>query len=267
MQVTEHYLPFVEAAEVLPQPEKLRALLEKHGYLLIRGVVPVEVVLRARHDILEVCRDAGWVQGDTALMDAVWSGLGPFTENEPEYMAVYRKIIRLDSFNELPQHPQILELMAKVIGGEVLAHRRRIGRVTFPQNGGQTTGIHQDWYYIRGTPQTYTLWTPLGDCPRELGGVAVLSGSHRAGFIDHDTYPEKKYAAFGLPEEKLPEGEGIEWHAGDFAAGDALIFHSHTIHKALPNLTSDRMRLSTDNRYQLAGTEIEPGSLGTHYGL
>ena len=264
MQATQQYLPFIETTGVLRQPEQLRASLEEHGYLFLRGIVPSDAVLRARYDMLEVCREAGWVRADTDLMDATWSGLGPFTENEPEYMAVYRKIIRLDSFNELPQQPEILALMASIVGGEVLAHRRRIGRVTFPQNVGQTTGIHQDWYYIRGTPQTYTLWTPLGDCPQQLGGVAVLDQSHRAGFIEHDTYPEKKYAAFGLDESKLPQGE---WHAGDFQIGDALIFHSHTIHKALPNLTPDTLRLSTDNRYQLAGSEIEPGSLGSHYGL
>lgn len=182
-------------------------------------------------------------------------------------MVVYRQILKLDSFNSLPEHSNFVEFMEKLLGGEVTVHRRHIGRVTFPQNVGQTTGIHQDWQYIRGTSETYTIWQPLGECPRTLGGLTVLRGSHRQGLIDHVQDPTKKYAAVGLNEEMLPSGEGIEWHEGDFQLGDVHVFHSHTIHKALPNLTPDRLRLSTDNRYQLAGTAIESGSMGTHYNL
>jgi ectoine hydroxylase-related dioxygenase (phytanoyl-CoA dioxygenase family) len=139
--------------------------------------------------------------------------------------------------------------------------------VTFPNNVQQTTGAHQDFQYIRGAADTYTIWTPIGDCPIELGGLAVLRGSHRAGFIEHRFFKEKKYAGHGLADDQLPRNPGIEWHAGDFAAGDVLIFHSHTIHKALPNLTTDRLRLSTDNRYTRTGDAVSEISTKSHYGL
>jgi len=71
----------------------------------------------------------------------------------------------------------------------------------------------------------------------------------------------------GLTEAELPTGPGIAWHTTDFKAGDALLFHSHTIHKALPNLTPDRLRLSTDNRYQRSDEEMEAGAMGSHYRL
>jgi ectoine hydroxylase-related dioxygenase (phytanoyl-CoA dioxygenase family) len=148
----------------------------------------------------------------------------------------------------------------------VLAHRLRIGRITFPNNVNQTTAAHQDFNYIRGTSETYTIWTPIGDCPFDLGGLAVLRGSHRAGFIEHEVIKEKKYANHGLSDAQLPAA-GAEWHAGDFAAGDVLVFHSYTVHKALPNLTKDRLRLSTDNRYQRAGDTIADISTKSHYGM
>ena len=58
-----------------------------------------------------------------------------------------------------------------------------------------------------------------------------------------------------------------EWHTFDFHAGDALIFHAFAIHKALPNLTADKLRVSTDNRYQRPHDKIEPDALLPHYGL
>jgi len=161
----------------------------------------------------------------------------------------------------------MLDLVAKLLDGPVLAHRLRIGRITFPNNVGQTTTAHQDFHYISGTSETFTIWTPLGDCPIELGGLAVLRGSQRAGFIKHSFDQSKKYAGHGLTDEQLPAGADVAWHGGDFAAGDMLLFHSHTIHKALPNLTKDRLRISTDNRYQRAGEAIADWATKTHYGL
>jgi ectoine hydroxylase-related dioxygenase (phytanoyl-CoA dioxygenase family) len=157
--------------------------------------------------------------------------------------------------------------MGKVVDGPAMLHRLRIGRITFPNNVTQTTAAHQDHWYIRGTPATYTIWTPLGDCPRELGGLAVLRGSHKGGFIEHRQHPEKKYAGHGLADDQLPDAGGAGWVAGDFEAGDFLLFHSFTVHKALPNLTPDRLRLSTDNRYQREGDAIADISTGTHYNL
>jgi ectoine hydroxylase-related dioxygenase (phytanoyl-CoA dioxygenase family) len=138
--------------------------------------------------------------------------------------------------------------------------------MTFPNNVQQTIMAHQDWYYIRGTPETYTIWLPLGDCPMALGGLAIMNGSHKHGFIDHRRLPDVN-VAFALEEDQWPHGELVEWHASDFALGDVVIFHSYTIHRALPNLTGNCLRLSIDNRYQREGEAIEPSSMGTHYDL
>ena len=64
----------------------------------------------------------------------------------------------------------------------------------------------------------------------------------------------------------LQPGEAT-WHTTDFLTGDALFFTTFTIHKALPNLSGDRLRVSTDNRYQRPDEEIEPGALRPHFNL
>ena len=37
-----------------------------------------------------------------------------------------------------------------------------------------TTPPHQDPWYIGGTQEVWTAWVPVGDCPDEFGGIAVL---------------------------------------------------------------------------------------------
>ncbi len=205
--------------------------------------------------------DAGWCDAE-----GKWSGAGPYTEGDQEYMAVYKHVLKLPTLLAVPEDRAYLDLIGKIVDGERLLHRLRIARLTFPQNVAQTTAAHQDHWYIRGTPATYTIWTPLGDCPMTLGGLAVLPKSHKSGFIEHRLHAEKKYAGHGLGEDQMPEVEQ-SWVAGDFAVGDFIVFHSYTIHKALPNFSGDRLRLSTDNRYQRGGDEIAEISKGTHYNL
>lgn len=260
----DNYAPFIVSNDALSDPARLRSRVDEHGYLFLRGVAPKDELLQLRRDILDLCAEAGWLDPSADRMDAVWSGSGPHTEGNPEYMAVYRKVIHLPSFESVPESPQLIDLVRPLTGDPVLLHRRKIGRITFPQNVEQTIPAHQDFYYIRGTPRTFTMWIPLGDCPMTLGGLAVLRGSNHAGFIDHRRFPGRN-VAFGLEDDQLPPG--AEWHASDFSLGDVLIFHSHTVHKALPNLSGNRLRLSIDNRYQQAEEAFEPSSMGTHYNL
>ncbi len=266
-EVSAEFKPFIVANDALGDRPRLREMMRDNGYLFVRNAAPRDRLLDLRRQILELCRDAGWVDTKSDLLQGKWSGAGPFTEGEQPYMEIYKKIVNLPAFISFPEDPALTGLVGRLFDGEVLCHRLRIGRVTFPNNTEQTTGMHQDWQYIHGTPETYTVWMPLGDCPVELGGLSVLRGSHRGGFIEHRVFDGHKYAAAGVPKERLPHGSDVEWHAGNFNLGDVLVFHSHTIHRALPNLTKDRLRLSVDNRYQMKGEAVEEHSMKSHYGL
>jgi hypothetical protein len=43
-----------------------------------------------------------------------------------------------------------------------------------------------------------------------------------------------------------------------------LIFHSLTLHRALPNVTADRLRVSLDNRYQALSSPIAEHQMQPH---
>jgi hypothetical protein len=268
MPVAEQVGELVVSNELLSDPPKLRQRMARDGYIYIRGLGPKNGILDLRRAMLEVCRDAGWLDPKADLMDAKWNGqAGPYGEGDPEYMAQYKKVVNHPLFNELPADRFYMELMGKIVDGPVMMHRMHIGRITFPSNTTQTTPPHQDWQYIRGTPATYTVWTPVGDCPIELGGLKVLRGSHRHGYVDHELMPEQKYAGWGLFGKRLEDTGGEMWLTTGFTLGDCIVFHSHTVHGAMPNLTPDRLRLSTDNRYQREGDEFGPAAKRTHHDL
>ena len=263
---TPAYLPFFESKQG-DGAAALQAAMAERGYLFFRELLPAQTVRDVRADVLALCEEAGWLDPNRDLMGGfVRPGMEPTMEGKPEYTSVYRRVLKeLPRFHDLPTHPHLVQIAADVLeteAGGVLVHPRRIGRLTFPNLISATTPAHQDHFYIRGSIATYSCWMPLGDCPVELGGLAVAAGSHRNGYHDHsETIP----GATGGRGVKT--AEEAEWHTADFRAGDALFFHSFTVHKALPNRTPDRIRLSTDNCYQRVGDAIDPSSLKPHMNL
>jgi hypothetical protein len=74
----------------------------------------------------------------------------------------------------------------------------------------------------------------------------------------HDAYGA---GGKGIDTEALP----YRWTASDFAVGDVVVFHSLTVHKALPNASPDRLRLSVDYRYQAPSQPATEWSFLPHY--
>lgn len=263
MHLSETFLPFVESDQ-RDDPAALRARMLDQGYLFFRGLAQAEEVLSVRRAMLEECAAAGWLDPSHDLMEGVVAHtMPPTTEGKQEYNAVYRKVLKLPRFHDLPCLPALMQMASLLLGPEVFVHPRRIGRLTFPHNTAATTPPHQDYYYIRGTVNTYSCWVPLGDCPTSLGGLAVWPGSHSHGYIDHTEHHPDAVGGCAVP---IKPGEAV-WHTTDYHAGDVLFFTAFTIHKALPNLSNNLLRVSTDNRYQRPSEDIDPGALKPHLNL
>jgi hypothetical protein len=251
------HLPFV-AGDALADASELRAQMARHGHLFFRGLLPPESVLEARAEALALCREAGWVDPAAGPLEARWSGQAPTpSDADPDWLAFYALWVKQAAFNSLPEHPTLVAVTEKLLGDTVLVHPRKIGRVGFPQNEGHQTPVHQDFFHIRGATETYTAWVPLGDCPQRLGCLSVAEATHNLGFREHGP-------SAGPGGWAVEPGADATWRSQDFAAGDVVIFHSLTMHRALPNRTTDEVRMSLDNRYQRAGDEIDPGSLKPH---
>jgi ectoine hydroxylase-related dioxygenase (phytanoyl-CoA dioxygenase family) len=143
-----------------------------------------------------------------------------------------------------------------------MPHPQKIARIWFPKYTEHTTPTHQDFVHFPGTFETLTSWAPVGDCPIELGGLALIPESHKVGRVLEHHFS----LGAGSLVVDVDEHEEIEpaWHSTDYEAGDTLIFPALTIHRALPNYTEDRMRLSLDNRYQAVGDPIAEHMLDPH---
>lgn len=251
--------PFKISNDALDDTHELRRRLDDDGYLFVHGLLDATSLWDLRLQMLQVLQEGGWLQAGSHLADGIADVSKKCAEGDPEYIDVYRNVQRLEAFHRLAHAPSILTLMDKIIGEAVLPHPSKVARLWFPQNTLHTTPAHQDFVHFQGTYETYTCWTPVGDCPIELGPLAVLVGSHQSGEI-YDHHFALGAGGLGLDTTQMPG----EWVSSDFAIGDALIFPSRTVHQALPNVTADRLRVSLDNRYQAQSQPIAEHELHPH---
>lgn len=250
---------FTVSNDTIPEPDMLRKRAESDGYLFLKGLIEPDRLLSVRKQILELCEEAGWLKAGTDPVEGIACPGVTHVEPEPGYMEVYDRILQLEDFHALAHHPKLLDILQVLFNEQVLVHPRNIARMIFPQIVQFTTPAHQDYVHIQGTEETWTSWIPLGPCPKDQGSLAIMPGSHKSGLFP----VQSAYGAggLGIDTEALP----FQWAASDFELGDLVLFHSHVIHKGLPNTTPDRIRVSVDFRYQAASQPVAEASLFPHF--
>jgi 1-deoxypentalenic acid 11beta-hydroxylase len=227
-------------------PATLSARYQTDGYLFFRGVLDAAEVIRVRDDFIDVLRRIGALTPSSS--EPEWSGM-PLDEIDDE------QLYRLTSYQRLCESPITRGVLERVFGEPVYVYKSTTIRYATPNAATYTTPPHQDHFFVGPNADFRTFWIPLMDIPPEVGGLCIARASHNAGLRRHvedgeaKSYVLKGRRQMGVPMETIQD----EWLTTHYRLGDVLIFHSHTIHRALPN-RSGLVRLSIDARAQPAST-------------
>jgi hypothetical protein len=249
-----------DATEDLGDPDGLRARLDRDSYLYLPGLLDRAHVQAVRDDVTATLDRLGWLREGEPVDLAVPSGVAIPEGIEPRdvYFGMYAEVQRLQRFHELAHDAALQAVLGDLFGETVLTHPMKIMRVGVPTPELWTTPSHQDFPIIDGTVDFVTAWIPLGDVETEMGGLKVLPGSHRVGRME--PIPTKGIGGIGVAVDE----DDDRFCTADYAAGDVLLFHSLTVHGALPN-RSHRTRLSADYRFQGLSQPLREYWLHPHY--
>ncbi|MCH2123612.1 MAG: phytanoyl-CoA dioxygenase family protein [Pirellulaceae bacterium] len=240
--------------DLLGNPEGLQDRISEDGYLFFRQLQDPAMLLELRRQMLTTMQEGGWIKQGTDPLEGIAEPGVQCTEGDPEYTDVYHQVYRNQLFHESAHSEMMLRTVSDITGRQTIPQPQKVARLWFPKYTAHTTPIHQDFVHFQGTYDNLTCWSPVGDCPIELGGLAVLKGSHKVGTVLEHHFSlgagslmidQADYDALGLP-----------WQTTNYEIGDTLIFPALTMHMALPNVTEDRLRVSLDNRYQAVDDPI-----------
>ena len=157
----------------------------------------------------------------------------------------------LDGYQALLELDSTRNLIETLFTERVFMYRNVDIRFALPRDEKHLTPPHQDHFFIRQTESFRTVWIPLMNVQRDVGGLAIAARSHQRGLLEHVEHQTAySYIFRGRKQRGVPlDSIRQTWLTADYRPGDLLMFHSLMIHRALPN-TSDRIRLSLDTRYQ-----------------
>lgn len=228
--------------------DDLRSRLKRDGYLFFRSFFDPAILNRARAKALQLSFKMGFLErsyetGEATLRSSIIeSGLDP--EQSRHWKLFGPRFSKTQISRTICGDKKLENQLKRIFGGPPVIHpmkHARWARLHFPEAIYPSMKIHQDNFYVGLPLDTYSVWIPLGDCPRFLGGLAILKGSHKLGVLRH----KKETHEIVLPRR----AKSMKWLSADFTCGDILIFHSCTVHGPLPNRTVDTLRMAYDLRF------------------
>ena len=221
----------------------LNRRFHQDGYLFFRGVLDPKEVEQVKREFVQILQEQGVVQ--RGCSEPVWTGLSlEHIDDTPLY--------RLSSYDDILESATTMGLLERLFQGPVFRYRNTDIRFALPNDERHLTPPHQDHFFVRESDQFRTAWVPLMSIGVDAGPLAIAKHSHRMGLLDHVEHETAYSYIFrgrkqrGVPMDRL-QGP---WLTTEYAPGDLLLFHSLSVHRALPN-RSGRIRLSLDGRFQL----------------
>jgi hypothetical protein len=251
-----------DANSLLGDGPALRRRMDEDGYLLLRGLIDREKVLRARQTILEYMDEHEGLEPGSRPLDGVMGQYGKSVG-----LMGKKAITHTDPVRVVLEGEQLFGLFEQLFGEPARTFDYKWLRAVGNE---QFTGCHYDVVYMgQGSSNLHTTWIALGDIPVHQGTLAVCEGSHNAaGFQKlRDTYGradvdrDKLTGWFSEEPREIIEKFGGQWKTAAFQAGDVLIFGMYMLHASTTNVT-DRWRLSCDVRFQPARDPVDSRWVG-----
>lgn len=243
--------------DIADNPTALKERMEQEGYILIRGFHKREEVLAARQQIIERMNRQGIIDTRYPLDDAVIAEgkKGMMFGGPNKDVPAYLEVVNSD---------RVMNFFEAFLGGPVVTYDYKWLRAV---GSGGSTGAHYDIVYMgRGTKQVYTLWSPFGDIPIEMGTLAMCLGSQhfhkvRETYGQMDVDRDRMDGWFSKDPVEIVDKFGGQWATTHFEAGDAIFFGMYVLHASTEN-TTNRYRISCDTRYQLASEPVDDRWIG-----
>lgn len=279
---------------VLHDTDAMHARMAEDGYLFLRGLLNVDEVKAARLEVMNRLNEIDALDPNYP----VFEGVASEKEIDPAATGPFMPRMANDNppLDKVLHEGPLMDFFGRFLGGPVRHFDYTWFRCKRPGTKHSTTP-HCDIVYMgRGTKQLFTAWVPYGDVPIEMGGLMVLENSHlneelkaSYGSTDVDAYCSEGDADAVVERAKAEgrnlkkeEREALRWNSSgayshdaidtraelggrwltnDYEMGDALIFSMYTMHASSDNHT-DRLRISSDSRYQLASDPIDGRWIG-----
>lgn len=207
-------------------PEQ-RAFLEEHGYLHFEGVLSPDEVALVASEIDAV--EARWLAEGRTHVNGIPLFFGKKVDGSKGIQRFAFTSLFSKGLSALVRDPRF-EPVRGLVGTEArVGEDEKDGLVVnrflnvpgsvAPRLGWHTDGL-RDLFYLRMPQQMLNVGLHLDECPAENGGLRLLPGSHRQGFLAMCF--RKPYFVWHRPDAREL---AVETKAGDLTVHDGRLWH------------------------------------------
>jgi hypothetical protein len=231
-----------ETNYALGNRELLMTILREQGYWFFRDVIDHEALGTMRERYMAELYIRNLV--DPGCSDVVWNGTTPLDIDDGVTSSRFPRLRQARVWETFVEHPEIVRFFSSLTGEqpEWLTASDYYRIVPPGQDRGEDAFSlrHQDGNGLPGL-DFVTCWLPLADADADVGGLAIVPGSHL-----HGVAPKRWYSQDFAPDDG--------WARADYRFGDVLMFTSSMLHSGMRNRSADRFRLSLDIRLYMPGS-------------
>ena len=231
-----------ETNSALGDRARLVSILEEQGYWFFKGVLDGKALETVRQHFMAELRSRNLVEHGSN--DAIWNQTTPIVMDDGVTNSRYPRMRDARVWETFVKHPEIVRFFSDLAGEtpEWLTASDYYRIVPPGQDVSEDPFAlrHQDGLGLPGL-DFVTCWIPLADVDPDVGGLAIVPGSHKDG-IDRERW--------FTPEHMSPD----RWARADYQVGDVLMFPSGILHSGMRNQSVAKFRMSLDIRFYMRGS-------------
>lgn len=224
---------------------------QRDGYVLVKGLMPLERVAACMADLDTVFADQLRVRGMADPGSLLRRAQALLAADLTQFKKVMGALWRLQSVGQLFAEPRMTGFVQEVFGFRTLfmpggqsvhvqSHELKI------PNGYFGLEPHQDWPSVQGSLDGLVAWVPLCHVASDTFPLEVVPGSHKAGL---------RMPFDGNTGDKWVVREYVE---SDFVPieaepGDVVFFTNFTVHRSGLLGPQQHIRIACSSRYDNGG--------------
>ena len=204
----------------------------ENGYIIIPQHLSTNEVAEVREDVHSVLAESFGVEGKQVPVNTDEAYLELKASNPPLKGRAYDVMGSLQCVRDAFAKPSLRAIARAILDSPAVLDHTQV-RIDDNAND-RLLPMHQEMNQM--SLRNTTVWIPLQDVKsQDEGGLRIIPGSHKKGFLPHRIYNEP-HAYHGVREDQFDAADELRL---EMNAGDALMFHPLLIHGSVPNQSSN----------------------------
>ena len=168
--------------------KKIKKEFFKYGYVVLKNTIKKEKINFLLKTVNNILIEANQHSKNKKFIKEIDKNYLYLKENNRNLKSqLYDSFKKLENLNNIFQEKNILNLVKEIFKSDIIIDNTQI-RIDDPNND-RILDFHQELH--QQSLINITAWAPLRKLNKEIGGLEIIEGSHKKGYLEHENIKKK----------------------------------------------------------------------------